>query len=776
VANPTVQSASHNGYATATTTYAGPVPGTINEGDLIDALLVSNVDGATTVSMPDGTWTELVGGGGSYATSGGNGYYWAWHEVTAAEAASPPASWDFTLGTARTGNIIIRRTTGHLVGDPFNTAVSTVSGSFSDSSPLTIPAVTTDVDECTLLGFANVQSASSRTIDEPTSPGTWTEDDSSCTESIGRGQDALSYEFGSAGSTGDVDVYQSGSSLPGAAGMIAVQPAVGGEVAAVTGSGGALAGGVATIEFGAVVTGSGGVLAGGAGGVEASTVVTGSGRVLVGGAAGLTAAVVAPAAGGVLVGGAADVVANPKAAVTGSGGVLVGGAAVVNANPKATVTGSGGVVVGGDGAATVAVIPSVTGGVVVGGAATVAAGYTVTGSGGIVLGGAADYTTPSELFSHVATGGILTSGGGTSATSSPRTAYAVGHRYWTFRYELLDLDNEFVTDLDNVLTGKVSMSWLAPIRRKAEFVLVESDTDIDWLTDRIKPWARLHLPPYGTDDWVEWPLGVFLLSSPTRTVDASGVVVRHVTGYDQLQVLDDDKIGDRYTVAAGATHTDEVLTLLGGDFAYRLTARASTTRVAREWPPGTSKLSMVNDLLGAINYSALYFDEDGVAVIAPYVSPAVRTEEYTYADDETSLVMPDVEQELDLFSVANKWVLVVSNPDADLLVSTYTNDNPASPTSTVRRGRTITDYREEEEADSQADLDAKAERLALSASQIYEHVRFTTGINPLHSGNDVYRIALSGLAVNSKFSETKWEMELRAGAAMTHEARRLVSI
>jgi hypothetical protein len=733
--NPTVQSADHSsGYGTATDTYSGPVPGTINEGDLIDASIVAFTTANDSVTPPSGWTTLLDDGAGGLAVSGGNGYWWGWHEVTAGEAASPPASWDFVLGTARTGNVIIRRITGHKQGDPFDTAVSSTSGSFSDTVPLTIVGVTTSVDNCTLIGFANVQSGASRTLTEPTSPDTWTEDDTTCVLSYGRGQDVAHYDLGAAGATGDVSWYQSGASLAGAAGMIAVQPASGGLLLAVTGAGGILLGGSAT--------------------VAARTEVTGS--------------------GGVLLGGAVSVHANPLASVTGTGGTLLGGSADINANPKISLIASGGALLGG--AATVARAPAVSGGLTVGGSASVTAVITVVGSGGIVLSGAASITEPGGLLDFTATGGVTAAGGATRATSSPRIAYAAGHRYWTFRYELLDLNNAFVADLDNVLGGKVSMSWLAPIKRTAEFVLRESDIDIEWLTDRIKPWIRLHLPPYGDDDWVEWPLGVFLLSSPTRTVDAAGVVRRQVIGYDQLQVLSDDKIADRYTVAAGSVHTDEVLTLLGGDFTYRCTAHSSVTRVDREWPPGTSKLSMINDLLSAINYKSLFFDEDGVAVIEPYVSPSVRTEEYTYADDETSLILPDVEQELDLFGVANSWVLVVSNPDAPALTSTYTNNNPASPTSTVRRGRTITDYREEEEAADQATLDAKVSRLALEASQVYEHVRFSTGINPLHSCNDVYRIALIGLAINSTFVETKWELPLQAGAEMTHEARRLVSI
>jgi hypothetical protein len=196
-----------------------------------------------------------------------------------------------------------------------------------------------------------------------------------------------------------------------------------------------------------------------------------------------------------------------------------------------------------------------------------------------------------------------------------------------------------------------------------------------------------------------------------------------------------------------------------------------------EWEPGTPKLKVINALLSAVNYQSLSFDEDGRAVVQPYVAPSLRAEEYVYADDvDTSLLLPEVEQELDLFSVPNKWVLVVSNPDQSLIVATYTNSNPASPTSTMRRGRTIVDYRTEQDAADQAALDGKAERLAFEASQVYESIRFETGLNPLHSGNDVYRIRYTPLAVNSTFSEAEWTMRLKAGEPMAHRARRVVSI
>lgn len=349
-----------------------------------------------------------------------------------------------------------------------------------------------------------------------------------------------------------------------------------------------------------------------------------------------------------------------------------------------------------------------------------------------------------------------------------------GARRFTFRYDLLTSANLLVGPLTNVLGGQVSMNWLADIKRTARFVIRDSG-GIDYLSDRIQPWVRLHLPPWGASDWAEWPLGVFLLSTPSRSSDATDTVVREVQGYDGLQVFADDLVTDRYTVAAGAVVTAAVSTILGS-IDKNVTVSASTLPTAKEWPPGTAKLKIVNELLGTVNYESLSFDENGTAVVQPYVAPSIRTEEWTFADDSESIMLPDVDQTLDLFSVPNRWTLVVSDPDRSALTSTYTNTDPSSPTSTVRRQRTIVDFRTEQDAVDQAALDAKAARLAFEASQIYESIEFSTGLFPLTGGNDVYRLTYGALAVNAKYSEQTWEMDLASGSVMRRRARRVVSV
>lgn len=277
---------------------------------------------------------------------------------------------------------------------------------------------------------------------------------------------------------------------------------------------------------------------------------------------------------------------------------------------------------------------------------------------------------------------------------------------------------------------------------------------------------------------VKFPLGVFLLSTPPRKVNLSGVVVREVEAYDQLQILIDDKIDTRYIVGLAANYITAVAALLtsAGITHQYLVPTDKILPNTRDWAPGTSKLEIINDLLSAINYGALWFNEDGYAIAQPYISPAVRPEEYIYRDDDKSVIFPNVEQGLDLFGVPNKWIAIVSEPDRDPLVSTYTNTNANSPTSTVSRGRTITDVREGAQAADQATLDDCVQQVAFEASQIYEKVTMETAIMPQHSHADVLRLEYSKLGIGAKFSETGWEMDLKAGGRMKHQIRRMVNI
>lgn len=353
-----------------------------------------------------------------------------------------------------------------------------------------------------------------------------------------------------------------------------------------------------------------------------------------------------------------------------------------------------------------------------------------------------------------------------------------GARRLEFRYELYDSAGTYLRDLDNVTSCTVRQNWLADIKRTATMSIRDTGV-INFLSDRILPWIRLYLAPYGPQDWVEWPQGFFSLASPIRSASASGQVTREVQGYDLLQQVADVRATDRYVITAGTPYITALRTLLnavGLPYPTTYPPTFTTLPAAREWDLGTPYLKIVNELLGSLNYESLSFGETGRATVRAYGTPAARGEEYVYADDARGLMVPDHQQVMDLFNIPNQWILAVSTPDRPALRSVYTNTDPGSPTSTVRRGRTITAEPEFVDAADQATLDAMTARRAFEASQVYEAIEFSTALMPMHSGNDVYRIQYGPLAISAKYAEHSWEMELRAGARMRHRARRVVQV
>jgi hypothetical protein len=276
--------------------------------------------------------------------------------------------------------------------------------------------------------------------------------------------------------------------------------------------------------------------------------------------------------------------------------------------------------------------------------------------------------------------------------------------------------------------------------------------------------------------YVEWPQGVFLLTSPTRKANDTGTITRDVDAYDQLLIYRDDVVTNRYAVMAGSVYTDAIEQLIGTQVDKNITRSPLTLPTTMEWEPGTPKLTIINALLNAINYESLFFDEYGTAVARPYVQPADRASEYEYSTDDKSVILPDAEQTLDLFSIPNSFTLVVSDPDRPPLTSTYVNNNPASVTSTVSRGRTIVQYLAEQTAPDQATLDAAARNAAYDASQVYESISFTTALMPIHSNADVYTLTYNDLGISAKYAEQSWSMTLEAGSTMKHSCRRSVQL
>jgi hypothetical protein len=348
-----------------------------------------------------------------------------------------------------------------------------------------------------------------------------------------------------------------------------------------------------------------------------------------------------------------------------------------------------------------------------------------------------------------------------------------GSRKIRFRYDLLDKNENKKQTLTSVIGGEVKFSALNDIKRTASFT-IKDDPAINWLSDRIQPFVEVLI---NNTSWVEFPLGVFLPSSPTRD-DTTGGAIRSVEAYDGLTILIDDKLADIYTVTAGTNIKTAVIAILtgAGITKYIIEDTTKTVSIDMQYEVGTPKISVINDLLSQINFTPIRVDVNGYFTSNSYISPSLRPIEYTYKDDELSVTYRGMQEELDLFDTPNQFIVVRTNSEETPLKSVYTNSNAASPTSTVSRGRTIVDYREIDNISDQSALDSYTQRIAFEASQVYGKLNFETAIMPMHDYYDILKIEYGPLGVNDKYTETSWSIPLEVGGRMKHEVRKVVSI
>lgn len=347
-----------------------------------------------------------------------------------------------------------------------------------------------------------------------------------------------------------------------------------------------------------------------------------------------------------------------------------------------------------------------------------------------------------------------------------------GDREVRFRYDLIR--NGVPTGQLPVLSGSVRYSAEDEIRRTARFELASVSPDgvqINWLTDLIRPCMLVRVG----EGWAEFPLGVFVPSTPTRQAGYS--VTWTVEAYDRTIYAREDCIIDRAYWPAGTLYLDIVQSLLLSCGISDILSGGSRTALPtdREWDIGTGKLEIINTLLSEINYDPLYMNADGTAVLASYRQPSADGVTYTYRADELSVLSRDVSSVTDLYNVPNVFLAVVSNPEMEPMRAVYINDNPSSELSTVRRGRRIVSGIEKPDAIAgQEELDAYIRRAAFAASQVYETAWVQTALMPIHGAGEILEIRHP--EISGVFEETSWEMELQAGGQMTHRIRRIVQI
>ena len=268
------------------------------------------------------------------------------------------------------------------------------------------------------------------------------------------------------------------------------------------------------------------------------------------------------------------------------------------------------------------------------------------------------------------------------------------------------------------------------------------------------------------------PLGTFLVQTPASSFNGK---VREVSmdAYTPLlelkenqpplgySVLKDDNVMDiAYQLVEERARAPVVMTKCSTTLFYDFVA-----------DPDDTWLSFLTDLISNAKYS-FALDEMGRILFSPNQDTASLQPVWTYNDDNSSILLPDLSMDHDLYGIPNV-VEVIYSSGGECYYSKVVNDDTNSPTSTVNRGREIV-YRETDPdliGDPTANqIQEYAEQLLRNLSSLEYTITYKHGYCPVRIG-DCVRLNYRRAGLNNvKAKVISQTIDCKAGCTVTEKA------
>lgn len=240
------------------------------------------------------------------------------------------------------------------------------------------------------------------------------------------------------------------------------------------------------------------------------------------------------------------------------------------------------------------------------------------------------------------------------------------------------------------------------------------------------------------------PLGTFLVQTPSSSFDGK---IRSVTmdAYTPLLELKENLPPIGYFVPEESNINEVAYNLVDSNVRAPVVATPNDTKLHYDFVANTEDtwMTFVRDLLSNSNHE-FELDEMGRILFSPKQDIASLQPVWTYTDDNSSILYPDMNLYHDLYDIPNV-VEVIYSKNGFNLTALVKNTDDDSPTSVNRRGRTIT-YRDTNPSVSlytgdivraQQQLNEYAERLLASLSTVEYKVSYIHAYCPVRLGDCV---------------------------------------
>lgn len=235
------------------------------------------------------------------------------------------------------------------------------------------------------------------------------------------------------------------------------------------------------------------------------------------------------------------------------------------------------------------------------------------------------------------------------------------------------------------------------------------------------------------------PLGTFLVQTPSTSFDGK---VRNLSmdAYTPLLELKETKPPLGYSVMKGTNIMTIARQLTQENTRAPVVPASCDTNLFSDFVAETddSWLTFLTDLLLNAKYS-YDLDEMGRILFAPEQDTASLQPVWTYNDDNSSILYPNLNMDHDLYGIPNVVEVIYSHGNG-YYYSRVVNDDPNSPTSTVNRGREIIHRVSDPDLigdPTENQIDEYANRILRELSSLEYTITYTHGYCPVRVGDCV---------------------------------------
>lgn len=186
----------------------------------------------------------------------------------------------------------------------------------------------------------------------------------------------------------------------------------------------------------------------------------------------------------------------------------------------------------------------------------------------------------------------------------------------------------------------------------------------------------------------KFPLGTFMVQTPSLKFDGISKTASYEC-YTPLIELKEKDVPVGYYIAKGTNILDEAYKLASDHMRGPVVDGASDVTIYKNFVAESNDtwLSYLTDFLSNAKYT-FGLDELGRTLFMPDQNIESLQPVWTYRDDNSSIIQPDITVKEDFYSVPNV-VEVVYTSSSITYYAEAVNDDPNSITSTVNRGRRI---------------------------------------------------------------------------------------